>query len=849
MTGLPRATSRMLGRAAELARLSDSLAHVPVAVIYGIGGLGKSTLARAFAERWDGTAVWVAAGARPAIAAITAEVFRQLGVARYDLDAGDAERVAALAEVLDRHRALLVIDDLHALTPDARQLLLAEAARQLRHARLIATSRELVAMTVGDVDRLHLRLEPLDRAATEDLCAELAAMFGTGHAPERVWEASHGNPFLIRQAHVGAADAYNPLDDAVASLAGPPRQLAVALAIAHAPLPHAVLAAVAPNADAGLQVLVTRLIADRSAEQTYAMHALVREAVLRAVPDPERAEVRDRLIAALQAALPGDALIATTAELAHHLRAAARFAELAALLDTWGGKLSRTGADGFVLQELQELPAAVMTERLRVLRARTLCHWLQIRRAYELLSADRVGSVPGQLVLGNIAIWAGAWPHAEAVFGPLAADASLPVDTRLRAAFGLAWLAVNRGTWNAEAADRLRGLGVPAFYLEALRLGDALLRGAELERLDDAQAIVEEFLPRLREPWVRLMLPLLLSLLLSRAGELDQAAQVITWSESMLTLQRDRLEIRNARVVVAVERGERVTHLGALRDFVRLFDRGGFFTGRAWSRTVLARVLYQLGRRREAAMVVDELRALGAAVGTTVYLPAIAAIEREDPLHPAWLAPRRPPPHAKRGEAIRHQVQDVLRLAAAGSWQAVELPPLEVPDGPYFALDRACLALAGAVHARRRGQTRLAAQELRRAMTEAGAGEVDAELVPALSEALDRSAAPPPAAPDELVIDRAHHELSSAGRRVSLAARPVLRQLLYAFADRPDRRMSDDDIAELLWQTAYDPERHASTLKSNVRRLRDVMRELGAEILREDHAYRLAPRAGLRVVS
>jgi replication-associated recombination protein RarA len=56
---LPRLTTRMIGRGAELARLTESLEHVPVAVIYGMAGLGKSTLARAFAERWSGAVIWI----------------------------------------------------------------------------------------------------------------------------------------------------------------------------------------------------------------------------------------------------------------------------------------------------------------------------------------------------------------------------------------------------------------------------------------------------------------------------------------------------------------------------------------------------------------------------------------------------------------------------------------------------------------------------------------------------------------------------------------------------------------------------------------------------------------------
>lgn len=851
---LPRPTTRMIGRAAELARLTESLEHVPVAVIYGMGGLGKSTLALAYAERWSGAVIWISGAATPTIAALTSAVFHQLGVARYDLEAGDAERVEALADLTERHHGLLVLDDLHALAPAQRELLVAEIARGLHRGRMVATSRELVPMAVGDVDRLHLRLAPLDRAATAALCAELAALFGPGLDLDQVWEASRGNPFLIRQAHVGVLHAYNPLDDAVASLAGLERALAVALALAQAPLAQAVLAGLVPppsDSASALHALAMRLVVDRGVDRAYAMHELVRESVLRRVSLDEQHEVRRRLIDALIAALPGaDDLVGLATELAHQLRAAGRFADLAALLDQLGSQLSRRGADGFVLHELQVLPDAVMTPALRVLRARTLCHWLQIRRAYELLSADGAGEASARLVHGNVATWAGAWDHAEAVFGALIEDLAVSAETRRRAELGLAWVRVNRGTWSAASVEPLRRAGVPPLYLEALRLCDALLRESVADRTDAVLALLDDLEAAPREPWARLLLPMLLALVLVRAGELDAAERLVAWSESSLELQRERIEITNTRAIIAVERGERTAGVAALRHSVRLFDRGGFFAGRAWTRTALGRVLYQLGRRREAAAVLDELRALCAAHGTTAYLPGIAAAEHEDPLHPGWLAPRVPPPAAKRGDAIRHQVRDALRVAsgAAGTRAGDEPPPLELPDGPDFALDRACLAIAHAVLARRRGQLRIAAQHVRRAVAEASAGGVDAELVPALHDALERPLGPvrEPVA-DELVIDLEHHEVASAGRRLSLASRPVLRALLYAFAERPAHQLSHDEIAHVLWRGSYDPDRHASTLKSNVRRLRAVMRPLGVEILHEADGYRLAPPGGVRL--
>lgn len=698
-----------------LARLDDALAHVPVAVIYGLAGTGKSALARAFAARWPDRVAWASS---TSLDALIREVCRALGSAPCD-------DVAALADLLDRERALLIVEDLHAFAPAERQRLLAEASRELRRGRLLATSCALVPITVDDVDRLHLRLEPRD-------------------------------PETLR--------ALAP------SLEGAARAIAIALALSRLPLPHAVLAALIADAASALDALTTRLIVDRRADRTCAMHDLVRDAVLRDVPVDEQRAIRERLSDALQ-----------------------------------------REPDDFVLEAL---PDEALPARLRVRHARRLMHRLEVRSAYELLAADCPDA--GRLVLGNAAIWLGAWTHAEAIFDALMADP----EARARAALGRAWVAVNRGTWTSEWIEPLQQLGVSAPYIESLRLCDALLRDAVLEHVDATWTVVEEIAPTLHEPWARRILPVLLGLVLTRAGELAQAQRLLATEPT--------LEFSNARAVLATERGDRIAQLAPLRDAIRKFDDGGFFAGRAWTRTVLARVLYQLGRRREATAVLDEVRALCAAHGTIAYQAGIAAAEREDPLHAAWLG-------AASAGSPSAKVRDALRAVEP------DLESIEIPDGPDFALDRACLVLARALRARRLGQHRVAAQHLRRAVDEARAGEVDDDLVPALYDALaspaDEEASPADA---ELIIDRIHHEIASAGRTRSLAARPVLRALLYAFADHPRHQLSNDELADVLWQTAYDPERHASTLKSNLRRLRDVVRELGIDIVREDSAYRLA---------
>ncbi|HEY0191826.1 MAG TPA: AAA family ATPase, partial [Kofleriaceae bacterium] len=230
---LPRLTTRMVGRSGDLARLRARLERHRLAVVAGMPGVGKSTLALAYAEAWaeagTGPVCWIAVARASSIAALAGEVSRQLEVAHYDQDADDDPRLAELMARIDRERALVVLDDLHALADAPRARLLAAARRGLGRGRWIATSRERCDAA--------LVLAPLDRAAAAELCAGLVALFGPGLAFERAWGVSRGNPFLLRQAHIGAVGDLNPLDDAYAGLDGDTRVLALALALASAPLP------------------------------------------------------------------------------------------------------------------------------------------------------------------------------------------------------------------------------------------------------------------------------------------------------------------------------------------------------------------------------------------------------------------------------------------------------------------------------------------------------------------------------------------------------------------------------------------------------------------------------------
>ena len=91
----------------------------------------------------------------------------------------------------------------------------------------------------------------------------------------------------------------------------------------------------------------------------------------------------------------------------------------------------------------------------------------------------------------------------------------------------------------------------------------------------------------------------------------------------------------------------------------------------------------------------------------------------------------------------------------------------------------------------------------------------------------------------DLIIDRRRHTVQIGDQRVCLGARWTLRSLFYAFVDHRDHHLTRDEIAERLWAVTYHPLRHDSSIKSNIRRLRMLLVETGAEIECAPEGYKL----------
>lgn len=799
-----------VGRARELDRLASAQGLVAVAVITGVAGVGKSTLARAHAARWPGPVAVVPLRPGASIALLSEDVHRQLGVARYDLAADDDEGLAQLWALLDAQGALLVLDELHAWDAERRTAVVRSALAGLARGRLLAVSRELVALGPEDADRLELRLESLDRAAAASLWQALIALYGPAHDFEAAWQRSRGNPFLLRQAHAGRGDARRPLDSLVDALSPAEHALAMLIAVSQSPLPSAVLATTDP---AVVPALATRLVVELDGDGHYVLHELFRDQLL---ATGDVAAARRRLVAALSAAPD---VVLRVQETARQLRALGDEPAIAALIERHAQALVRDGADGVLLHELDALTPEVRTPALERLRARVRCYGLGVRRAYQRLASvvDAGDAAPEtRLCLASVATWAGELAQALALFDQLAADPACDAALHERIALGRAWAEATRGARTTIAPHGEH----------ALRLYEACLAGRTSEAADLASELIARVPARPPAAWSRSMMPALCGIALAREGWFDEAERALG-----AVGPAERIEHAWARAVIAGERGERIAAVTALSTLLPVIDRGGLFVGAMWTRVVLIRLHLQLGRRTTAGTLASEARALARRHGSTAFDPAIAQAEREDLCAFADASGPASTP------AARLRLQLCAALVAACDEHGSPPAPLEIPDRVDFALDHATLALAHAVAARRRGQAKRAQAELARATELAARCGADRDLVAQLFDQLcgrdlGRRAEP-------MQIDATRHELRIGAVCRSLASRVSLRGLLYAFAAAADQQLDRDAIARALWHTSYDPLRHDSSLKSSIRRLRSLLLGTGAAVEAVVDGYRL----------
>jgi tetratricopeptide (TPR) repeat protein len=94
-----------------------------------------------------------------------------------------------------------------------------------------------------------------------------------------------------------------------------------------------------------------------------------------------------------------------------------------------------------------------------------------------------------------------------------------------------------------------------------------------------------------------------------------------------------------------------------------------------------------------------------------------------------------------------------------------------------------------------------------------------------------------------LAVDRVREVVLRNGTQIaSLRRRSLLKRLLYLFAGAPGHTFSKEEIVERVWQVEYHPLRHDAALFTNIMRMRRLLGEDGADIIRvSDDGYRFVP--------
>jgi predicted ATPase/DNA-binding winged helix-turn-helix (wHTH) protein len=149
-SGLPASGSRLIGRDADLAQLLPALGQPGCVTLVGAGGVGKTRLALAAAQCWDGRCVWVDLAPLTDGAQIAGALARAAGFSLADGDAG------ALVRGLGSGAALLVLDNAEHLV-DAAAALVASLWAAAPQLRWLVTSQLPLAIAG---ERVH-RIEPL----------------------------------------------------------------------------------------------------------------------------------------------------------------------------------------------------------------------------------------------------------------------------------------------------------------------------------------------------------------------------------------------------------------------------------------------------------------------------------------------------------------------------------------------------------------------------------------------------------------------------------------------------------------------------------------------------------------
>jgi hypothetical protein len=559
----PRSPTLFFGRDAELERLSIQLTRVRLALVYGVGGVGKTAFLLRAGERLSTELglpfLYVECRDGESASTMARAALAQLGP-------NDTAGMPPVEQLVRTGGFVLVLDDAHLADPNG----ILDAAEYLAthndRIRVCIGSRTTLPLSPVAIDHLVVKLGGLHAEEASALWSALEELYGPRPPSPGL---AGGNPLLIKRAFADleADPARDPLG--LAALDELTRGILVELSALRQPGKREWLqmgrdAAAVAEALSGLE---RRFLIEADSDARYRVHALIREAVT-ASPMAANAAVHARCVLAYRDAEDSEPRLV---ELIHHAARAGEDQLLQDLLAHESSQLRRippgsTVLDREIADAIDRLGARITLGRdLLLLRARVRGRQGQIERAWkELLALPAEASGPPTSDKAEVSHMLGLFEvSVQAAREVLADPAASPVDVLL--AFGYEAEA-ERALGNTEALLRLLG------------------GGSQLDSLGPLA------------PGVRAWLEAVYAMDTERYA--DAAAQLALARSTLLSL----LPATALPILVSLERTVRV-YLGSdvplAEDAGELFDDSAYF--RCVARLLRAEEYLALGRVEKAA--------------------------------------------------------------------------------------------------------------------------------------------------------------------------------------------------------------------------------------------------------
>ena len=171
-------TKPFFGREEYISRYRARLNHYPVSMYIGLPGIGKTTLMRRLAAEAESIelerSVYLPVSPGEGVASLLARVEARLtGRTGQSVDSA-ADAFRRLTDVLDSHKCLLMLDDLHNIKTEDFSGLVRTIHAYRGNYRVLAAMQHEIELAAMDKAGIHMELvKPFSATTVAEVCAAL----------------------------------------------------------------------------------------------------------------------------------------------------------------------------------------------------------------------------------------------------------------------------------------------------------------------------------------------------------------------------------------------------------------------------------------------------------------------------------------------------------------------------------------------------------------------------------------------------------------------------------------------------------------------------------------------------